>query len=112
MQEESLQVLNQERKEELWAERIRQCRESGLGVQAWCAEQGLSHHTYYKWQQKLYHKYRERYAGTENCFYEISTGKNRGQPAATVHIGTIRADIYGGADEQTVRNVLRALKTC
>ena len=41
MTDQSLQALNHQKKEELWASRIQQCRESGLGVQAWCAEQGL-----------------------------------------------------------------------
>ena len=48
MTDQSLQALNHQKKEELWASRIQQCRESGLGAQAWCAEQGLSYHTYYK----------------------------------------------------------------
>ena len=52
MAEQSLQTLNRQRKEQEWAGRIKACRESGLGVQAWCAEQGLSYHTYYKWQQR------------------------------------------------------------
>lgn len=109
MAEQSLQMLNHQKKEELWATRIQQCRESGLGVQAWCAEQGLSYHTYYKWQQKLYHKYS---AATENEFYEVQLNSFSNKAAVTVHVGQCSADVYNGADEQTIRSVLRALKTC
>ena len=57
MADQGLQTLKQHKKEELWAKRIQECRESGLGVQDRCAAQGLSYHTYYKWQQKLFRKY-------------------------------------------------------
>lgn len=108
MAEQSLQTLNSQKREELWAMRIRQCRESGLGVQAWCAEQGLSYHTYYKWQQKLFRKYAEPTTG----FYEISSSVAGGKVAATVRMGMYSADIYAGADERTVLSVLKALKSC
>ena len=108
MREQSLQALNSQNREELWATRIQQCRESGQGVKAWCAEQGLSYHTYYKWQQKLFRKYSE----TVDGFYEISSGSIGGKVAATVQVGMYRADIYAGADEQTVFHVLKALKSC
>ena len=108
MTEQSLQALNHQKKEELWASRIQQCRESGLGVQAWCAEQGLSYHTYYKWQQKLYHKYASAEVGG---FYEVPLG-TAGSAAVTVQIGQYSLEIYNGADERTIRSVLRALKTC
>lgn len=109
MANQGLQALNHQKKEEVWAKRIRQCRDSGLGVQAWCAEQGLSYHTYYKWQQKLYHKYS---SDTETGFYELKVSSGSNLAAVTVHLGANSADIYNGADEQTIQFVLRALKTC
>ena len=105
---ESLQALNSSQKEELWASRIRQCRESGMRVQDWCAEQGLSHHTYYKWQERLYHKYRE----CESGFYEVTTTRYSGNVAVTMHIGMYNADVYDGADEHIIAAVVKALKTC
>ena len=108
MAEQSLQAMNSQKREEVWAVRIRQCRESGLKVKEWCAEQGLCYHTYYKWQQRLFRKYAEP-AGN---FYEISPVKSNGRVAVTVHTGMYSADIYGGADEETIRAVLLAIKTC
>ena len=108
MTELSLQTLNQQRKEELWASRIKQCRESGLRVQDWCVENGLSYHTYYKWQQRLYHRYTEK--GPD--FYEVNINRTGSQVVATVHIGMCSADIYSGADERTIGAVLKAIKAC
>ena len=109
MAEQSLQAFNHQKKEELWAARIQQCRESGLGVQAWCAEQGLSYHTYYKWQQKLYHKYASEVG---SGFYEVHLSSTGNTAAVTVHIGQYSADVYNGANEQTITSVVRALKKC
>lgn len=108
MAEQSLQTLNRQNRAALWATRIKECRESGMRVKDWCAEQGLCYHTYYKWQTRLFHKYTEPTAG----FYEITPARNSGRVAVTVHTGTYSADIYGGADEETIRAVLQAIKTC
>ena len=109
MADQGLQALNHQKKEELWAKRIQECRDSGLSVQAWCAEQGLSYHTYYKWQQKLYRKYP---SASETGFYELNVSSSGNMAAVTVHIGAYSADVYNGADEQTVKTVLRALQIC
>ena len=109
MAEQSLQALNHQRKEEEWAMRIQQCRASGLGVQAWCAEHGVSYHTYYKWQQKLFHKYA---GAAESGFYEVHLSSPCNAPAATIKVGQYSADVYNGADEQTIRSVLKAMKSC
>ena len=109
--EQSLQTLNHRKKEELWAARIQQCRESGRGVQAWCTEQGLSYHTYYKWQQKLYPKYASYASAEVGCFYKVPLN-NAGSAAVTVQIGQYSMDIYNGTDERTISSVSSALKTC
>ncbi len=44
--------------------------------------------------------------------FSIRGGGNVGHPSVTVHIGTYIADVYDGADEQTIRAVLKAMKTC
>ena len=49
-----LQVMNGQNKLALWAERVSACRNSGLGVKAWCRENGVNEQTYYKWQKKLF----------------------------------------------------------
>jgi hypothetical protein len=36
-----------------WAGKINECRNSGLTVRAWCAENGINHTRYYHWRNKL-----------------------------------------------------------
>jgi hypothetical protein len=37
----------------LWAERIRECRASGITVVDWCRQNGFSQKTYYYWMRKV-----------------------------------------------------------
>ena len=52
--EYSLQRLNAAQRIQLWAERITECRGSGLSVREWCRGNEISEKTYYYWQKKLY----------------------------------------------------------
>ena len=36
-----------------WLARIAECRNSGKAVKAWCAEQGISVQTYYRWEKRF-----------------------------------------------------------
>ena len=39
-----------------WSARIAECRNSGKAVKAWCAEQGISVQTYYRWEKRFVEK--------------------------------------------------------
>ena len=39
--EKNLQALNRQEKIAVWSERIADCRSSGIGVKAWCEENGI-----------------------------------------------------------------------
>ena len=39
-----------------WSARIAECRGSGKAVKAWCAEQGISAQTYYRWEKRFVEK--------------------------------------------------------
>ena len=39
-----------------WLVRITECRNSGKSVKAWCAEQGVSIQTYYRWEKRFVEK--------------------------------------------------------
>lgn len=49
-----LQQLNGQNKVALWAERISECRNSGMSVKTWCKEKRVCEQTYYKWQKKIF----------------------------------------------------------
>lgn len=97
----------------VWAERIASCKSSGKNVSAWCEENGINPKTYYYWHNKLLKAGRECSETVSEIFYDISPCSSSGRSAAaTVHIGLISADIYSGADEETIAAICRALKTC
>ena len=107
-----LRQLNEQNKLALWAERVSECRNSGLSVLAWCKENGVCSQTYYKWQKRLFAMAK---AQQETQFAEVtpvSTLQINNQIAVTVHAAGISADIHNGADPTTVEMVLRILKSC
>ena len=81
--EHSLQRLNAVQRVELWAERIAECRSSGMSVREWCRENEISEKTYYYWQRKLY---QQMISATQRADFaeiprEIQTGQSTGAAA-------------------------------
>lgn len=93
-----------------WAQRVEACRRSGQKVSEWCSKQGIPVSTYYSWQRKVYQAVT---AETEVCFTEISArpADNRGT-MASIESGELRIEIHAGADAETVRAIIQALKEC
>lgn len=104
-----LQVMNEQNKLALWADRVSLCRSSGLSVKAWCRENGVNEQTYYKWQRKLFTMAQ---AQQKSQFAEITPARPVGNIAVTVRIAGAEADVHSGADAATVEAVLRVLKSC
>jgi len=103
----NLQAYNNSNKEKEWVERIADCRSSGLSVRKWCEINGVSHHTYYKWQQRLYKKLS---CDEENLIYEITPEiVNHSKPVATIRNGIISVDIYSCADKAAIATIISAL---
>lgn len=108
---DSLQVLNTNNKAAAWAQRIAECRSSGIPVKTWCKEHGLCEQTYYKWQKRLFEMAQEQQAPQ---FAEITPARSgrAGATAVTVRIGKAEAEIHNGADGAVVETVLRFLARC
>ena len=107
--EKNLQANNHSRKLAEWAQRVQACRESGLSVRQWCDENGLSAKTYYYWQRKLF----QMPEGAGPQFAEIEVPVYRaGRIAATVRIGTAQAEIYNGADAETLKALVQVMRSC
>ncbi len=97
----------------LWQERIRECRNGGQTVVAWCAENSISEKTYYYWHRKLARLQEMQPEPVRPAFFEVN--QERHPPAeisATVQYGGTRADVYTGADEETLLRLFRVLKQC
>lgn len=107
----ALQVLNENNKVSEWAERITECRNSGLSVREWCEANHLCTQTYYRWQKRLFEMAQ---AQQEVRFADVTPVRPVacGNVAVTVRISGAEADIHSGADTATVETVLRFLKSC
>ena len=91
-----------------WSERVTACRNSGIPVKAWCAQEGISEKTYYYWQRKVFLA-----AQGEERFVEItSSSPAGGTVVATVTGKGLSAEIHSGADGETLRALLHAMRSC
>lgn len=96
----------------LWAERISECRNSGLSVKAWCKEKGICEATDYKWQKKIFAMVKAQQGAGFAEVTPVMAAKRDSQIAISIQAGGVEASIYNGADPATVESVLRILKLC
>ena len=93
----------------LWTQRIADCKSSGISAQEWCEQNGIHIKTYYYWHNKIHKIVSKQQTG----FYEVPyTPGSHERTAATIRIGLFQADIYSGADTETIRAICQAMKTC
>ena len=104
-----LQAYNEQNKLAQWAQKVAQCRDSGLSVQQWCQEQGINVPSYYKWQRKVYAAAK---AQQESRFVEVTPEPPVAVSsiAVTVRIASAETDIHSGADAATIEAVLRVYR--
>lgn len=104
-----------------WRERIVACRSSGLAVSRWCREEGIAPKTYYRWERELLALAGEQLAVRSGSgsptFVEVrsapGTGGMRGlgrQAVAQLHTAAGELEVYSGADQETLRAIIGALK--
>lgn len=86
-----------------WAERIRQCRESGLTVSEWCRENIINLKTYYYHLRKLRKKICEQIPVPVMTVPEIC-------PTVKIQVGDIIAEIPEGISEQMMTSLIRAIR--
>lgn len=95
---------------QLWAERIKDFRESGHTMEAWCEKTGHSMNQLRYWNQKYKTK-------PESAWLPVSVlGPEPSSPepsppvlAMQIQMGAIRIDVYAGAQPEMLRDVLCAL---
>ena len=110
--ERGLQKANHYNQLAEWAQRVEACRKSGQKVSEWCTEQGIPVSTYYSWQRKVFQAVTTE---AEVCFTEISArsaGRGTAGTAASIESGALRIEIHAGADAETIRTIIQALKEC
>ena len=93
----------------LWTQRITDCKSSGVSAQEWCEKNGINIKTYYYWHNKIHKIVSQQ----QSCFYEVPiTSGNQERAAATIRVGPFQADVYPGADTETIKAICQAMKTC
>ena len=107
--ERGLQKVNRNKQLTEWAQRVEACRKSGQKVSEWCSEQGIAVSTYYSWQRKVYQAVTTE---AEVCFTEITARPEGRGTAASIESGELRIEIHAGADAETIRAIIQALKEC
>ena len=103
-----------------WAGIMRERKESGLSVKAFCEKAGFHENIYYYWQRRLREAacgelaHRNGDAVTEGpTFAQIRPPvAGSGGGAITVRMGDAVVEIAGDAPATTVETVLRALGKC
>ena len=58
----SVQELKHAAKLREWSAKVAECRSSGIGVKAWCREQGIAIKTYYNWERQIVKAATQQYA--------------------------------------------------
>ena len=111
--EQNLQKFNTNQNLLEWSERIASCRNSGMSVKDWCQANGIPLSTYYNQQRKVFEAAKSSSVKNQKAqFTEIHLPQRISTPLATIRIGDTEADIYPGADEETIRTICLVLKSC
>ena len=104
-------------KRQFWQDMIRGHAVSGLSVQAWCRQNGVSTSVFYGWRKQLQGQIDPVPPGSEQPrFVEVTVqndpiSKPVGPEAnLVVHLGRTRIDVPAGFDAATIRVVLETLR--
>jgi len=108
-----------------WARQIEERERSGASVREWCEENGVGIKNYYYRKRRVREEYinavgvgtalalsRNSLAESKPAIFAeipLTHIANVQEVAATVHIGTYRAEINNGADINTIDGLLRTL---
>lgn len=106
---QGLQTVNHRSHLIEWSQRVEACRKNGQRVSEWCGEHGIPVSTYYSWQRKVF---QAAVSENEVCFAEVPVRAAATETAACVQCGELRVDIHAGADTETIRAIIQALKSC
>jgi len=109
--EKELQTLGKDQRMTEWAQRVSECRSSGLTVRKWCEQHEINEKTYYYWQHRIWESINE---SRSSRFVQISseTASVSQNTAVRIRINGAEAEILAGTDAATIEAVCRALRKC
>ena len=125
METMTLKNLSRQQKLEIWAQCVRECRNSGMSVTKWCVERGINVKRYYYWQQRVFNAVMEQQS-SQLELETLSSGATQfaelpeplpeevqtltGQVVATLRTEKATLDIYAGASAEIVATLCRAMR--
>lgn len=116
---DQLTITEHDARLNLWIQRIKECRKSGMTVKAWCKANEINEKTYYYWLRKIKKEAFEALPskcrqvpkpfGERKVFAEVHTSRPAytENVAAAVDIADVRIDVHNGADDITLQNIFR-----
>lgn len=117
----SLKALATNQLYQLWSERVKDCRNSGLPVKTWCFNNNVKVSTYYAWQKRLFNAITkpeptEIVVQTKKEFAEIPVERVRTAsnqvPVATIVVGGTSVEVYNSIQPELLQTILKGLKSC
>lgn len=105
-------------RKEQWKQLILDCQNSGMTIQDWCAQQGVTKHTYYYWLRRIREDACHDLPVVQEknrpvCFkkLEVSTPVSSTEAAVIIRLPSATLEVREGTSRQTVEAVLLALKS-
>ena len=102
----------------VWRERVRECKTSGMTVAGWCEKNNITKKTYYYWQKQVWdHAINTMNPGQPGLpspvqFAEISVPTNvtsGGNPDIVLHQGGWTVEIRNSVDPMLLHRILEAV---
>ena len=115
----SVQELKHAARLQEWSVRVAECRSSGSGVKAWCAEQGIALKTYYNWERQIVKTACKQYAlpepGQRGPLTRIDPYQLPGDecetsvPGITIRHGESSIILPAGVNAESIAELVKAL---
>ena len=116
-----LSHLNHHKNLAQWQQMVYDCRNSGMTVKAWCAENGINDKTYYYRQRKVWEAAQqqniEQDAGMPDklpaiipCTVPLASAVSAQPPALVLRIAAWTVEVNAGCDPELLLLALRSVK--
>lgn len=92
---------------EQWQERIRECKESGKSIRAWCQENGISQGSYYHYLRKI----RETVL-QEKRLVPLEKPKQEESVGIRITCGAVTVTLSEDVGAEQLKTILTVLKSC
>jgi hypothetical protein len=103
-----MQMSSIEDRRAIWRAKIASQKASGLTIAAWCAEQGISPHTFSYWRAKFV----EPPVGASDWVSIASDPDVTAGGSLCVRVGAATVEVSAGFDARLLSDVVTALSRC